>query len=326
MNDLQKRLDNLLQARDEIDHEIFVEQALHAPIRKIPNEILTMIFFNCVEEKNSFIIGQLVQVCRLWHHIIHQNNKFWCHIHFRYKDNFNVRIMTSYIQLFLERSGECYLDIEIEVPNVLSFDKRSEMHAKEILRQAADLKEGSPELLEICSDFDNYSCGEKVWLRYSNMVFEPIKILVGNNGVNMNRWRSLAVKYESDWLDDNPLFMQFAYPTPNLHSLSIQHSTRTWNKHYHTDWFPDLSSLAQIDLDFFDITNFKIDPLKISHISGFRVHDAAFTHLSLCVNLVALEVGEDHLRYRGRDHSKTTFHHLRTLRIKEELSDEFYIF
>ncbi|KIM26291.1 hypothetical protein M408DRAFT_25497, partial [Serendipita vermifera MAFF 305830] len=63
----------------EVYQRILTAQALQAPIRRIPNELLTLIFEeHSVDQRKRN--SSLIRVCKLWHELVMRTPTLWSHI------------------------------------------------------------------------------------------------------------------------------------------------------------------------------------------------------------------------------------------------------
>ncbi|KAJ7472777.1 hypothetical protein FB451DRAFT_302949 [Mycena latifolia] len=122
MGHLQQVLDELAAKSQELEQFVADHQRVIAPIRKLPIEILSEIFLQCVEwgsEWNPFTDPQwaLVRVCRYWRTAALSTPRLWRHI-FIHKstglfDHIPYTFLKPILPLQLKRSAEAPLALSL---------------------------------------------------------------------------------------------------------------------------------------------------------------------------------------------------------------------
>ncbi|KIM23473.1 hypothetical protein M408DRAFT_27819 [Serendipita vermifera MAFF 305830] len=109
---------------DAVEQAMFVNLSKMAPIRRVPPEILSMVFYIHVYE-NSESPWLLMQVSRAWRAVALLTKGLWSRIvlaptswyrrKYLYRDNRGMEVCTTQPQLFLalKRAGSCALDLKI---------------------------------------------------------------------------------------------------------------------------------------------------------------------------------------------------------------------
>ena len=104
-------INSLEDQRDELEAKISKAQAYLAPVRKLPDELLSEVFVIiwCAGDKKCG--WKLASVCRLWRRVALSLPKIWSAIHLK---TTTAACPAEIIRLWLERSGRTVpLDIDI---------------------------------------------------------------------------------------------------------------------------------------------------------------------------------------------------------------------
>ncbi|XP_006455715.1 hypothetical protein AGABI2DRAFT_210226, partial [Agaricus bisporus var. bisporus H97] len=84
---LQERLAALCQKRNDIHNFVETHQGLLSPIRRIHQDILQEIFYQCLPIAHNSVLDPeaaplvLGRVCRSWRHIAYSTPKLWSSLH-----------------------------------------------------------------------------------------------------------------------------------------------------------------------------------------------------------------------------------------------------
>jgi hypothetical protein len=204
-----------------IKKELQHHAAPFAPILKLPQEILSIVFRILVNEPwysrpQKAQLACLTEVCKYWREVAINDSILWSYIHIKMsKIPLRTHNQLKYIDICLERSKDALLDI------VISFWKRGESEAY-IVEQVRELA---------VTNF-SWSIMEEMnhWTQilllslprtatYPGVLTELITRVAGVNGEHMIRWRSADLSLAADWY---PLHWKlFKGRAPNLKELTI---------------------------------------------------------------------------------------------------------
>jgi hypothetical protein len=114
---LQKITTKLLTRREFLENYRTKITAAMAPIRKLPPEILSHIFYQCLPENSSPRISReapfiLTQVCTQWRAIALSRSSLWCILNIKL-DSRKPESVNSYVSTWISRSGTLPLSIEL---------------------------------------------------------------------------------------------------------------------------------------------------------------------------------------------------------------------
>lgn len=102
---------SLEDQRNELEAKITRAQAYLAPVRKLPDELLSEVFLIIWHGGDKKCAWKLAAVCRLWRRVALSLPKIWSAIHLK---TTTAACPAEIIRLWLERSGRTVpLDIDI---------------------------------------------------------------------------------------------------------------------------------------------------------------------------------------------------------------------
>ncbi|KAJ7117449.1 hypothetical protein C8R44DRAFT_673830 [Mycena epipterygia] len=112
---LQESLTKLLADRDSLEEKIRDHQGTLSPLRRMPTELLSLIFtftFSSNIREGDAVLWNVGQVCRLWRAIVSSQPSFWTSIILDFGQSVVCRTATKYrLETRLQRSGDLSLDI-----------------------------------------------------------------------------------------------------------------------------------------------------------------------------------------------------------------------
>ncbi|KAF7357891.1 hypothetical protein MVEN_00835300 [Mycena venus] len=126
---MRKVLDKLTEERDALSAYVEAHEALLAPIRRLPLDILEHIFVACLPTHRNCVMSAqeapviLGRICSLWRKISLSTPRLWCRLHIveptdpetSNQSNASRRLLRlEAARSWLRRSGECPLSISLE--------------------------------------------------------------------------------------------------------------------------------------------------------------------------------------------------------------------
>jgi len=252
-------LDDLLRRRTALQREVDNLRWLASPLRRVPPEILELIFIEFLKENDHRRIRRLLLVCRHWYTIITTRESFWCKIKVQLLDlvaPVKISDWKPYVEACLAHSGAMPLQVEID------YDQ--------------DLDPG-------------HSIGHEEMeiyvLENFGMFAYPIRLLVGQEGLHMRRWRSLIFSI-SDSISRTiaDVFSEIlVWPTPLLEELDVRGID-----HFLHLTFPNLANLHTLKFHFTSLKlrafNVSSSSLQILHMP-YLTKRSSFEALSKFINL-----------------------------------------
>ena len=209
--------------RRDIKNALAQVYSFIAPVRRLPDDILFLIFQELQDEMRTSLL-QLMLVCRKWHGVVSGHPALWTYISIPERDfEYGRRPSTKRILTYLTRSREALLDIVIDLPSDHQLHDRCR-------NEGWDGED---------DDHDESSC-DKVDAVYREL--RPLlDILVGIGGCHMKRWKSFSFLHHSSRpLKTHCDLRVLQYPAPQLQTLVLYE----WDPEHSFGETPRLSRLA----------------------------------------------------------------------------------
>jgi len=168
------------------------------PIHRLPEELLVYVF-QIIVRYSPLSIGRLLFVSRYWYSVIRNMPSLWSRIRIAPRISNDILKCTQYAMVTLANSTDSLLDITIDLHQYTYWDKR---------RYGLSPNRSLLELDDV----------------HFTRLF---RVLLGNDGSNLARWRSFRVRlpYPSSQFEPNTAFGRFIeelrHPIPHLESLSL---------------------------------------------------------------------------------------------------------
>jgi len=237
---LEQQLKDARDLRVKLQQDIEIFQRDGPSIRKLPPELLTIIFRNYLD-KNASIIRRLLLVCRQWHSLIKDNSNLWSIIRIApgpYDDLESLKSRRHYINTCLRNSSNLPLDITIDYGGLSTlyglcvkalrvvahqlrcrnceyYDKGIDLDVEEEEDMVRDWLDGQ---------WFRENEGVPLMLQYDEHCAHLLHELAGNRGEHMLRWRSFhfsGPKWRDSTLYPPYIYSTFQHPSPILEQLSL---------------------------------------------------------------------------------------------------------
>jgi hypothetical protein len=285
---LKNSLRTFCKRRDELESEIAHIRSSTAPVRRIPVEVLSIIFKEIVQieynDASSMSLAiqnrnRLLMVCRDWRDIALNDSQLWNFLMVKPPNTVSIaqhmkwiRQECVYIDTCLSRSKEAPLDILLDLEEI----KSGYRYVMDQVSASLDeiIQDDDLEWLDEESE-EGLSDGLTAWLDdipwnecpvegiYDESLVKLMMAITGKDGSNIKRWRSLHLRMPKDLILEK-FWNTLDYPFPRLLSLSLR---GFWNKSHlfalsfaflsaevielydiPTDWIPPCPKLHQLKL------------------------------------------------------------------------------
>ncbi|KIM32546.1 hypothetical protein M408DRAFT_19946 [Serendipita vermifera MAFF 305830] len=269
------QLETAKKSRDLLEVEWFRYKASMAPIRKCPEEILLMVFEYYLS-KNPRLVRRLLLVCRQWYQLAISAPRLWNRILIYVGEEWDVDNACKSIRMWVERcltrSKPLLLDITLDF-SVIG-DPVTKIRSKIVKSLYEEL---NGDVIDLVNDWaatlhvDTLDDPDVISVYQFHHLFDLLNILVGHNGKNMSRWRSLELHLP----DMGPVAMEITqrltYPATSLNRL-YWIDTSCLSNYIEGDYQYPLSTLRSLesldvpdplDLSFLDIQHSSVNNLKI---------------------------------------------------------------
>ncbi|KAJ6585369.1 hypothetical protein B0H19DRAFT_1109349 [Mycena capillaripes] len=138
IEEMEIMLSQLKEKRAMLKTPIDAHRALMSPIRRIPRDVLSEIFFSCLPSVHNALIDPaeapllLGRICRHWRSVSYSTPSIWSSIHI---PSFNYRnippivetMLEGLVEAWLQRSAACSLSVSFS-DTVVSYDSDMETH------------------------------------------------------------------------------------------------------------------------------------------------------------------------------------------------------
>jgi F-box-like len=254
ISEMESELNVARQQRDSIYRSIERFRQSRAPIRRVPREILAMIFGENSEEQpdRNFI---LMRVCRLWYDILMHTPRLWNNIVLHFVIVEDLPQLLLYSNACLTRSGTLPLNIHIDARGF-----RPEHPFEEVV---SDYWSGFTYAIPGNSGFEglfgeveDWNSIQSIYERSLLMVFA---VLRGDADRFMSRWKTFLLETSED-LDPPTLFRLWNTmnsATDNLTQLEFL-GCRDAPSGWRPRGFPSLNSLTSF------ATNMEMDIKRVA--------------------------------------------------------------
>jgi hypothetical protein len=112
--------EQLGEKRDKINQSMNSHKGLISPLRRLPDEILSLIFIHCLPEDSHLSLVKnkapvlLTRICRQWRNIALDMPRLWCRPHLKLKNRRHLHQQDNLYHLCLERSRGRPLSLVID--------------------------------------------------------------------------------------------------------------------------------------------------------------------------------------------------------------------
>ncbi|PVF91034.1 hypothetical protein CPB86DRAFT_878720 [Serendipita vermifera] len=158
-----------------------------SPINQLPTELLSKIFFiACEGGQNHRIMAKVPLVCHRWRDILNNTAHLWTQIKVKITNDVTLsRRQFQCAELFIERSKPLKLSVEIDLSLVTSFQEGVEDLINRTYNfPAPSARSLSHRSLTTSRGYDD---------AFLQLYVEMFPVLVGKNGQNTARWKSLSI-------------------------------------------------------------------------------------------------------------------------------------
>jgi len=296
--ELDRKLQEVRKRRDAIYHRLERFCESRAPIRRVPHEVIAIIFSNHSEAQMSRN-SSLIWVCKLWHSILMETPWLWSHISLDLRRIEELPLLWSYARACLIRSRGQPLYIRLDARNFkpnhsllelgatftnnhFAYRYSDQSAAEQILRPLVDIHEREDEVVRV------HECA----------LLMTLAILRGEDDIFLTRWRTFHCHLEAP-ADDSELadaegmrlWDSVDGSTDNLVDLVFSLNDFYPVDYWHPTGFPNLNSLQafstslDVNLDRLSLPTATLERLSLLHSStsdhflGFASN--AFTSLRL---------------------------------------------
>jgi hypothetical protein len=192
-----------------------------SPIERCPDDILLLIFHECLNPRHDKI-GHLLRVCKRWNHMVMNTPTMWARIQVTEVDQFfedesSVRSTVSYVSACLERSCNLLLDIELNLMDIPSCSGYIESQARDFLRSIVD-EEDHEEVDDVVDNIEwTFRSSE-----YETMLQQAFDGIFGQENLNLKRWKTLSLTFPDAEEIAMDVWRKFKTPCPNLKIMKLQ--------------------------------------------------------------------------------------------------------
>jgi hypothetical protein len=248
INRLESQLLSYRQLRADLERQLFETRSTTSPIRLLTEDVIIHIF-HMVADANPLDIGRVLQVCRTWHAVATKRPTLWTKIITHPgRDVESMRRMSKYIEAAVSYSQGLPLDVVLDFFEVGYF------------------WEGVASMLTSGKGYDDYDAFMR-WIEPQSQYFAqcpPIRklswaalkhmdVVVGQNGCNLRRWKSVCIKYVSSQMNLNlagvDLLSKLRHETPLLESVVLIDGDIDSTSHLSSRIFPHTPKLTSIVWD-----------------------------------------------------------------------------
>lgn len=220
-----------------------------------------------VQTKNTYL-ASLSLVCRTWRQIIIFSPLLWQRITVTSNgDTRHVQSLRKYVEISLDRSKAALLDIRIDFGSLVT-----------PVEYFLDRMQGTFRELNLIN-MDRFWEDEcPIEEEYCRLFRQLVESIVGVNGANMMRWRSLTLVLpdEGEYVGIIPfIWPTFACNAPHLVELIVQGGWQSLDDFQHLDkCFLNMTNLERLVLpDRFVLSSFDVEPKTIKHLIVFEIYD-----------------------------------------------------
>jgi hypothetical protein len=192
-----------------------------SPIECCPDDVLLLIFHECLNPRHDEI-GQLLQVCKRWNHVVMNTPTMWARIqvtevdHF-FEDESRVRLTVSYVSACLERSCNLLLDVELNLMDIPSCSGYIESQARDFLRSIVD-EVDHEEVDSVVYNIEwTFQSSE-----YETMLQQAFDGIFGRENLNLKRWKTLSLTFPHAEEIAMDVWRKFKTPCPSLKIMKLQ--------------------------------------------------------------------------------------------------------
>ncbi|CAG7852515.1 SubName: Full=Uncharacterized protein {ECO:0000313/EMBL:CCA73500.1} [Serendipita indica DSM 11827] len=215
----------------------------------LPNELLFNIFRHLRFERYGHL-GALLLINKRIHHFVMSTPLLWTHIEVLVDCDLldATPPKPSYVEACLKNSQSAGLDIEIH----LEWDAAAEFLKQAAIVAVVNLVDEQEEdaVWSTLNDIDmDFRC--PVYEKKEAALFEVLDAIIGTDGCNMRRWKSLVLSLPSDPSHRIAILERLIGSTPNLCEVDLQNTDGSDSEQDAWDSiFQDLSSLSCFTSDY----------------------------------------------------------------------------
>jgi F-box-like len=268
---LEAELVSARNERDRVQDRILLLRAWHSPVRRLPREILTLIFEyhpDDQEQRN----GTLMFVCKLWNEVVMNTPWLWSNIILTLDDIETVHPVWKYAHTCIERSRGNLLSIFLDAQE---FDPAVKPSFENIL-SGSGISTNSWNYYPYNEDrrFDelfNAEVNTNDPAIYEYGLLIALGILRGDEDQHMSRWRSLRI-YVHHELSYHAAFYIWETSdggTPNLEELDFRGGGVDYSS-FDPDDLPGIATVSRLVVD-----------LNVTFVGGRNTSLQHLQHLGL---------------------------------------------
>lgn len=257
--------------KERLENDLAKYLATVAPIRRLPAEVLTMIFEEYVRDQPTHI-RRLLLVCRLWNTMVSNAAHLWTYVRVTADstDLAKADSFVKYVKTCYERSRGALMNVYIDYSDCLTQRKLLETQMSPLF--IIDWENGS---------YYSFEAESPLYDIFIKQCQEVIKFLVGEEGVTMGRLKSLRMSFYRGNPDlTQSIWSLFTGEAPNLVELIVENFQLSFD----VDSFPSLPSLKSFkstDLVPIKFSRSPLESLEIRFTGELENYTEIFTAHSL---------------------------------------------
>jgi len=238
-----------------------------APINRCPDEIICMIFENCVLIPYQHLyIRRLLLVCRRWYTLVTNTAKLWARIGISSPwDLFDIgsrKSLFSYIFACLARSKDLLITVDLDLESLLCGDYIAK-GLSEYVKTIVDEVYHRP-IIEVIEEIEWDECTST---RFEVEVERVIEQLVGVDGEHIKRWGTLTL-WLPEWMEGLRYWKMLARGFKTVQKIAIYNSPLGLDN---DSIIPDLTTVKY----------FKLTPIIVTSLMDFGLSPSALEHLHI---------------------------------------------
>ncbi|CAG7852474.1 SubName: Full=Uncharacterized protein {ECO:0000313/EMBL:CCA75419.1} [Serendipita indica DSM 11827] len=252
---------------------------VQSSLNLLPDELLCDIFQRLRFQRNANL-GPLLLVNKRIHCLVMNTPSLWTRIEFHVVGDLieEALLHRSYVEACMERSQNVCLDIDIK----LDWDTKQRILTRAATDAVMGLVDDEEEAVWSAFDTMDMDFNFSVYEEEEESLFEVLDAIVGAEGCNMPRWKSLVLSLPRDDSQQVSILERLIGDTPNLRDLNLQNAFLL-DADDEIAWegvLPNLSALCNFQSDGPTPSASSLNPFVLQEIGIHIGHPSGVNKLS----------------------------------------------
>ena len=296
ISELERQLSQARILRESLIEDLGEHARPRAWIDILPDELLCIIIEHTIRSKRPRI-GRFLFINKRFHLLVVNTPSLWTQIDIDVEDpGYMPGWLSFYVTACLKYSQDLLIEVRMnlsaQVPQATYIRNAVETRFMELVDEYEE------ENVSNMLDEMNFHLGCSSYETHFDDLFEQITEVVGNDGCNMRRWKSLILFLPANNQLCGTLMKMFSGPTPQLRILEIMDGYHTEIKKQIEEYgaFPDLAAVHTLTVDWGEPWFLSLNRAGLVDLIITLSSTSDLDHLIHCTSLQHLAV-----RYRGAD-------------------------